>query len=78
MHADAALFNLEYERWLGEHSKVVARLRAAAEEHRPDGELRAYVDEAAAHYGDWAQLPGLASDYVTALGVDEPPVRPVD
>lgn len=51
MHADAALFNLEYERWLGEHSKVVARLRAAAEEHRPDVELRAYVDEAAAHYG---------------------------
>ncbi|KAL6874159.1 hypothetical protein ACP4OV_014241 [Aristida adscensionis] len=49
---DAALFNLEYERWLGEHSKVVARLRAAAEEpHRPDGELRAYADEAAAHYG---------------------------
>ncbi|CAD6336271.1 unnamed protein product [Miscanthus lutarioriparius] len=48
---DAAMFNLEYERWLGEHSKVVARLRAAAEEHRPDGELRAYVDEAAAHYG---------------------------
>ena len=33
--------------------------------------------EAAAHYGDWTQLPGLASDYVTALGVDEPPVRPV-
>lgn len=48
---DAALFNLEYERWLGEHSKVVARLRAAAEEHRPDVELRAYVDDAAAHYG---------------------------
>ncbi|CAL5048697.1 unnamed protein product [Urochloa decumbens] len=48
---DAALFNLEYERWLGDHSKVVARLRAAAEEHRPDGELRAYADEAASHYG---------------------------
>jgi transcription factor TGA len=49
--ADAALFNLEYERWLGDHSKVVAQLRAAAEEHRPDGELRAYADEAASHYG---------------------------
>ncbi|CAL5053765.1 unnamed protein product [Urochloa decumbens] len=48
---DAALFNLEYERWLGDHSKVVARLRAAAEEHRPDGELRAYADEAVSHYG---------------------------
>ncbi|CAN6201115.1 unnamed protein product [Urochloa humidicola] len=48
---DAALFNLEYERWLGDHSKVVGRLRAAAEEHRPDGELRAYTDEAASHYG---------------------------
>ncbi|PUZ59934.1 hypothetical protein GQ55_4G083200 [Panicum hallii var. hallii] len=48
---DAALFNLEYERWLGDHSKVVAQLRAAAEEHRPDGELRAYADEAASHYG---------------------------
>ncbi|OEL30946.1 TGACG-sequence-specific DNA-binding protein TGA-2.1 [Dichanthelium oligosanthes] len=48
---DAALFNLEYERWLGDNSKVVSRLRAAAEEHRPDGELRAYADEAASHYG---------------------------
>jgi hypothetical protein len=51
MHADAALFNLEYERWLGEHNKLVTRLRAAAEEHRPDVELRAYADEAASHYG---------------------------
>lgn len=34
--------------------------------------------EAAAHFGDWAQLPGLAADYVTALGVDEPRARPVD
>ena len=51
--ADAALFNLEYERWVGDHSKVVSRLRAAAAEEpqRPDGELRAYVDEAASHYG---------------------------
>ncbi|KAJ1259918.1 hypothetical protein BS78_10G192500 [Paspalum vaginatum] len=49
---DAALFNLEYERWLGDHSKVVSRLRAAAEEpQRADEELRAYVDEAASHYG---------------------------
>ncbi|NRD26423.1 hypothetical protein [Frigoribacterium sp. VKM Ac-2836] len=34
--------------------------------------------EAAAHFGDWARLPGLASEYVTALGVDEPRGRPVD
>lgn len=34
--------------------------------------------EAAAHYGEWDRLPVLATDYVTALGVDEPRVRPVD
>ena len=61
MHADAALFNLEYERWLGDHSKVVARLRAAAEEHRPDGELRAYADEAASHYGALMGLKARAA-----------------
>ena len=59
--ADAALFNLEYERWLGDHSKVVARLRAAAEEHRPDGELRAYADEAASHYGALMGLKARAA-----------------
>ncbi|KAG2607263.1 transcription factor TGAL8-like isoform X2 [Panicum virgatum] len=58
---DAALFNLEYERWLGDHSKVVARLRAAAEEHRPDGELRAYADEAASHYGALMGLKARAA-----------------
>jgi hypothetical protein len=58
MHADAALFNLEYERWLVEHNKLVTRLRAAAEEHRPDVELRAYADEAASHYGALMALKG--------------------
>ncbi|KAG8075281.1 hypothetical protein GUJ93_ZPchr0006g45521 [Zizania palustris] len=47
---DAALFNWEYERWQEVHHKVIGRLRAAVEEHRPDGELQPYVDEASSHY----------------------------
>ena len=34
--------------------------------------------EVAAHYGDWAQVPALAADYVTALGLDEPRVTQHD
>lgn len=34
--------------------------------------------EVAAHYGDWAQVPVLAADYVTALGLDEPRVAQHD
>ncbi|EEC80974.1 hypothetical protein OsI_23702 [Oryza sativa Indica Group] len=48
---DAALFNLEYERWQEAHHQVISRLRAAVEEHRPDGELQPHVDEAMSHYG---------------------------
>ncbi|KAL5200620.1 hypothetical protein ABZP36_021823 [Zizania latifolia] len=48
---DAALFNWEYERWQEVHHKVIGRLRAAVEEHRPDVELQPYVDEACSHYG---------------------------
>jgi len=40
----------------------------------PEGIRGAIVDlvEAAAHYGDWADVPGLVSDYAVALGADEP------
>ncbi|KAF0914205.1 hypothetical protein E2562_027613 [Oryza meyeriana var. granulata] len=49
---DAALFNLEYERWQETHHQVIGQLRAAMEEHRrPDGELQPYVDEAVSHCG---------------------------
>uniref|UniRef100_A0A0E0LDI6 DOG1 domain-containing protein n=1 Tax=Oryza punctata TaxID=4537 RepID=A0A0E0LDI6_ORYPU len=48
---DAALFNLEYERWQEAHHQVIGRLRATVEEHRPDSELQPHVDEAVSHYG---------------------------
>ncbi|MBD8728323.1 hypothetical protein [Frigoribacterium sp. CFBP 13707] len=40
----------------------------------PEGVRGAIVDlvEAAAHYGDWADVPGLVADYTVALGADEP------
>uniref|UniRef100_A0A0E0LDI8 DOG1 domain-containing protein n=1 Tax=Oryza punctata TaxID=4537 RepID=A0A0E0LDI8_ORYPU len=50
-HSDAALFNLEYERWQEAHHQVIGRLRATVEEHRPDSELQPHVDEAVSHYG---------------------------
>uniref|UniRef100_J3MFV0 DOG1 domain-containing protein n=1 Tax=Oryza brachyantha TaxID=4533 RepID=J3MFV0_ORYBR len=48
---DAAWFSLEYQRWQEAQHGVIGRLRAAVEEHRPDGELQRRVDEALSHYG---------------------------
>ncbi|GMH08192.1 hypothetical protein Nepgr_010032 [Nepenthes gracilis] len=49
--SDAAVFDLEYARWLEEHHRMTCELRAAMQEHLPETELRIYVDNCLAHYG---------------------------
>ncbi|XP_073000722.1 bZIP transcription factor TGA10-like isoform X2 [Typha latifolia] len=48
----AAMFDMEYGRWLEDHHKIMCQLRAAVEENLPDGQLRVFVDGALLHYDE--------------------------
>ncbi|KAL8142911.1 hypothetical protein V2J09_015943 [Rumex salicifolius] len=48
--SEAAVFDLEYTRWLEEHHKLTCELRAAVQEHLSDSDLKMYVDNYLAHY----------------------------
>ncbi|XP_039016080.1 bZIP transcription factor TGA10-like [Hibiscus syriacus] len=46
---DAALFDMEYARWLEEHHRLVCELKAAVHEHRLENELGIFVKSCLAH-----------------------------
>ncbi|XP_020109112.1 transcription factor HBP-1b(c38)-like isoform X2 [Ananas comosus] len=50
LSSDAAMFDLEYGRWLEEHHKIMCQLRAALEEHLPENQLRMFVESTLSHY----------------------------
>ena len=58
---DAAVFDLEYTRWLEEHHRLTCELRAAVQEHIPENELKIYVDNCLAHYDIVMNLKGMVA-----------------
>nr|GMC82042.1 bZIP transcription factor TGA10 [Ipomoea batatas] len=54
--AQAAIFDLEYARWLEEHHRLMTELRCAVEEQLPENEMRMYVDSAVAHFDEVINL----------------------
>ncbi|XP_057721382.1 bZIP transcription factor TGA10-like isoform X2 [Arachis stenosperma] len=58
---EAAMFDVEYARWLEEHHRLVCELRAAVQEHLPENELRLFVDNCLAHYDQVMNLKGLVA-----------------
>ena len=61
MYIDAAMFDMEYGRWLEEHHRLTCELRAAVHEHLPENELKMYVDNCLAHYDVVMNLKGMAA-----------------
>ncbi|XP_057547887.1 bZIP transcription factor TGA10 [Amaranthus tricolor] len=59
--SDAAVFDLEYTRWLEEHHRLTCELRAAVQEHIPENELKIYVDNCLAHYDIVMNLKGMVA-----------------
>ncbi|KAK4272567.1 hypothetical protein QN277_021106 [Acacia crassicarpa] len=59
--SDAAMFDVEYARWLEEHHRVVCELRAAVQEHLPENELRLFVDNWLAHYDQLTNLKSVVA-----------------
>ncbi|KAK9725718.1 hypothetical protein RND81_05G164200 [Saponaria officinalis] len=48
--SDAAMFDMEYTRWVEEHHRLCCELRAAVQEHVAENELKMYVENCLAHY----------------------------
>ncbi|XP_021724020.1 bZIP transcription factor TGA10-like [Chenopodium quinoa] len=59
--SDAAVFDLEYTRWLEEHHRLTCELRAAVQEHISENELKMYVDNCLAHYDVIMNLKGMVA-----------------
>ncbi|XP_002532393.3 bZIP transcription factor TGA10 isoform X2 [Ricinus communis] len=59
--SDAAVFDLEYARWVEEHHRLTCELRAAVQEHLPENELRLFVDNCLAHYDEVMNLKSMVA-----------------
>ncbi|XP_039131828.1 transcription factor TGA2.2-like [Dioscorea cayenensis subsp. rotundata] len=62
MNGNGALtFDVEYARWLEEHSRQIGDLRNAVNSHASDVDLRVTVDGVMAHYDEIFKLKGAAA-----------------
>ncbi|XP_057425074.1 bZIP transcription factor TGA10-like isoform X2 [Lotus japonicus] len=59
--SEAAMFDMEYARWLEEHHRVVCEMRAALQEHLHENELRLYVENYLAHYNQLLSLKSMVA-----------------
>ncbi|KAL6522419.1 bZIP transcription factor tga10 [Orobanche minor] len=57
--SDAAVFDMEYARWLEEHHRLMVELRNAVHDHLPENELRVFVDSCLAHYDHVINLKSM-------------------
>ncbi|XP_059643024.1 bZIP transcription factor TGA10-like [Cornus florida] len=57
--SDAAVFDMEFAKWLEEHQRVIYELRAAVQEHLPENELRLFVDNCLAHFDEIMTLKSM-------------------
>nr|XP_009623542.1 transcription factor TGA9-like isoform X2 [Nicotiana tomentosiformis] len=57
----AALFDMEYSRWLDDDHRHMSELRTALQTHLSDGDLRLIVDGYIAHYDEIFSLKGVAA-----------------
>uniref|UniRef100_A0A0D9XX02 DOG1 domain-containing protein n=1 Tax=Leersia perrieri TaxID=77586 RepID=A0A0D9XX02_9ORYZ len=57
----AAMFDAEYGRWLEDGGQRMAELHGGLHAHLPDGDLRAIVDDALAHYDELFRFRAAAA-----------------
>ncbi|CAN6335495.1 unnamed protein product [Urochloa humidicola] len=57
----AAMFDVEYARWLDDHGRRITELQRALHVHLPDGDLRAIVDDTLTHHDELFQLKAVAA-----------------
>ncbi|KAI3898076.1 hypothetical protein MKX03_002147 [Papaver bracteatum] len=57
--SEAAVFDMEYARWLEEHHRIMCELQAAVQEHLPENELRLFVENCLSHYDELIGLKNM-------------------
>lgn len=57
----AAMFDMEYSRWLDDDQRQISELRTALQAHLGDGELRLIVDAYITHYDNIFRLKGITA-----------------
>ncbi|KAK4369481.1 hypothetical protein RND71_013273 [Anisodus tanguticus] len=57
----AAMFDMEYSRWLDDDQRHISELRTALQAHLGDGDLRVIVDGYIAHYDEIFRLKGVVA-----------------
>ncbi|GKV34927.1 hypothetical protein SLEP1_g43260 [Rubroshorea leprosula] len=57
----AAIFDMEYSRWLEDDQRHMSELRTGLQAHLPDNDLRVIVDSHIAHYDEIYRLKGMAA-----------------
>nr|GEW43747.1 transcription factor TGA9 isoform X1 [Tanacetum cinerariifolium] len=61
LSSGAAIFDMEYTRWLDDDQRHMAELRKGLQSHLADGDLRIIVDNFVAHYDEIFRLKGVAA-----------------
>ncbi|KAL8227191.1 hypothetical protein R6Q57_017023 [Mikania cordata] len=61
LSSGAAIFDMEYTRWLDDDQRHTAELRKGLQSHFSDGELRVIVDSFVAHYDEIFRFKGVAA-----------------
>ncbi|XP_071737527.1 bZIP transcription factor TGA10-like [Rutidosis leptorrhynchoides] len=59
--SDAAVFDMEYTRWLEDYHRQMCELQNAVQEHLPENELRIYVDNCIARIDDVMNLKSIVA-----------------
>ncbi|WOL12050.1 transcription factor TGA2.3 [Canna indica] len=60
LSSDAAMFDMEYARWLEEHHRLMCELRAVVQDQQaPENKLRMFVDSCLAHYDQMMTLKSI-------------------
>lgn len=60
---EAAVFDVEYAKWLDDHKFLVCELRAAVQEQLPENQLRLSVDRCLAHYDKMMNLKSTVAKW---------------
>eukprot|EP01018_Ginkgo_biloba_P012339 Gb_28099 [translate_table: standard] len=61
LSSGAAIFDMEYTRWLEEHHRHMCDMRAALQAHLPDNDLRLLLDNSLAHYDEIFRVKSIAA-----------------
>ncbi|PIA59048.1 hypothetical protein AQUCO_00400127v1 [Aquilegia coerulea] len=61
LSSDAAIFDMEYARWLEDDHRHMSELRTALQAHLSDGDLRMITDGYLSHYDEIFRLKGIAA-----------------